>query len=189
MMQIRPAALADIDALFQLELASFASDRLSRRQFRYMLTRAHAQTLIAEADTGLLGYVLVLFSRATSVARLYSIAVAGQARGQGVGRALVTAAEKAAWAEDRSGATTLAEWPVMGVPVCKRSCRSRCPLLGPRDERACVRSRCIRAVILSDRAKGRSITQAGGAVRAVGRFVGAPGDAGRTTLSPRTLHG
>lgn len=101
-MQIRPADLADIDALFQLELASFASDRLSRRQFRYMLTRAHAQTLVAEADDGLLGYVLVLFSRATSVARLYSIAVAEQARSRGVGRAMVAAAEKAVWAEERA---------------------------------------------------------------------------------------
>jgi len=108
--------------LLALELASFASDRLSRRQFRYMLTRAHAKTLVAEhwdapladalpadaptADASpsnaLLGYVLVLFSRATSVARLYSIAVAALARGQGVGRALVVAAEQAAWSEERT---------------------------------------------------------------------------------------
>jgi len=121
-MRIRLAAISDIDALLALELASFASDRLSRRQFRYMLTRAHAKTLVAEhwdapladalpadaptADASpsnaLLGYVLVLFSRATSVARLYSIAVAALARGQGVGRALVVAAEQAAWSEERT---------------------------------------------------------------------------------------
>jgi len=131
-MRIRSAAISDIDALLALELASFASDRLSRRQFRYMLTRAHAKTLVAEhldappadallvdaptvdalpadaptADASpsnaLLGYVLVLFSRATSVARLYSIAVAALARGQGVGRALVVAAEQAAWSEERT---------------------------------------------------------------------------------------
>jgi hypothetical protein len=50
----------------------------------------------------LLGYVLILFSRATSVARLYSIAVAADARGQGVGKALVAAAESAAWAYERA---------------------------------------------------------------------------------------
>ncbi len=46
--------------------------------------------------------MLLLFSRATSVARLYSIAVAAQARSRGVGRALVAAAEQAAWAQDRA---------------------------------------------------------------------------------------
>lgn len=101
-MQIRLAVLTDIDGLLALELASFASDRLSRRQFRYMLTRAHAKTLVAEDGDALLGYVLVLFSRATSVARLYSIAVAALARGRGLGRALVAAAEQAAWGEERA---------------------------------------------------------------------------------------
>ncbi len=101
-MRIRSAALTDIDALLELELTSFATDRLNRRQFRYMLTRARARTLVAEADGALLGYVLLLFSRATSVARLYSIAVAAPARGRGVGRALVAAAEAAAWAAERA---------------------------------------------------------------------------------------
>ncbi len=89
-----------MSALLRLEIASFESDRLSRRQFRYMLTRARARTLVAEEGGVLLGYVMVLFSRATSVARLYSIAVAEQARGRGVGQALVAAAEAAAWEQE-----------------------------------------------------------------------------------------
>nr|WP_269752124.1 GNAT family N-acetyltransferase/peptidase C39 family protein [Thiocapsa bogorovii] len=101
--RLRPAVLADMGALLRLESASFQSDRLSRRQFRYMLTRAQARTLVAEDSEGaLLGYVMVLFSRATSVARLYSIAVAAQARGRGVGHALVEAAEVAAWEQERA---------------------------------------------------------------------------------------
>ncbi|MBS1203026.1 MAG: acetyltransferase [Chromatiaceae bacterium] len=100
---IRDAALSDIEALVRLENASFQTDRLSRRQFRYMLTRGRSRTLLAEdQQSGLLGYVLVLFSRGTSVARLYSIAVAPQARGRGVARALVAAAEAAAWEQDRA---------------------------------------------------------------------------------------
>jgi ribosomal protein S18 acetylase RimI-like enzyme len=100
--EIRPAALSDLNALVGLENACFETDRLSRRQFRYMLTKARAATLVAEDRDGLLGYVLLLFSRGTSVARLYSIAVRGDARGRGGGRALVAAAEKAAWANERA---------------------------------------------------------------------------------------
>ena len=99
--QIRPAVVADLDALVALEQACFDSDRLSRRQFRYMLSRARAETLVAEDSGQLLGYVLLLFSKATGVARLYSIAVAAAARGQGVARALVGAAEQAAWRAER----------------------------------------------------------------------------------------
>lgn len=93
--RIRPATLADLEALLALEQASFHGDRISRRQFRYLLTRGHAQTLVAldPSGSGLLGYVMLLFSRGTSLARLYSIAVSALARGQGVGRRLVQAAE------------------------------------------------------------------------------------------------
>lgn len=99
---IRSALLSDLDALLRLEEAAFETDRISRRQFRYLLTRARARTLVAEEAGALLGYVLVLFSRATSVARIYSIAVASEARGRGVGQRLVTAAEQAAWEAERA---------------------------------------------------------------------------------------
>jgi ribosomal protein S18 acetylase RimI-like enzyme len=102
-MAIREAGLADLGPLARLENESFEGDRLTRRQFRYMLTRGRARTLVAEAPDGrLLGYVMVLFSRATSVARLYSIAVDRESRGLGVGAALVAAAEVAAWERDRA---------------------------------------------------------------------------------------
>ena len=99
---IRPAVVGDLGALLRLENACFETDRINRRQFRYLLIRGRARTLVAEEDGALLGYVLVLFSQATSVARIYSIAVAAQARGRGVGQRLVAAAEDAAWGQDRA---------------------------------------------------------------------------------------
>ncbi|NEV61078.1 GNAT family N-acetyltransferase/peptidase C39 family protein [Thiorhodococcus minor] len=99
---VRAAVISDLSALLRLEEACFETDRINRRQFRYLLTRGRARVLVAEASAILLGYVLVLFSRATSVARLYSIAVSEQARGRGVGRLLVDAAERVAWEEDRA---------------------------------------------------------------------------------------
>ena len=95
---IREASVQDVDALVALEQAAFQGDRISRRQFRYLLTRGHARTLVAPGPVGrgLLGYVMLLFSRGTSLARLYSIAVSEAARGMGLGRELVRAAEEVA---------------------------------------------------------------------------------------------
>ncbi len=95
--QIRKARLADISALVTLENRSFEHDRLSRRSFRYLLTRGHAATVVAAgAGKEILGYAMVLFNRGTSLARLYSIAVDPEHRGHGLGTRLLHAAEEAA---------------------------------------------------------------------------------------------
>ena len=84
----------------ELEKACFDTDRLTRRSFRYMLTKGHAETMVEEQDGVVHGYVMVLFHRGTSLARLYSIAVSKDARQGGIGRRLVTAAEEVALAHD-----------------------------------------------------------------------------------------
>lgn len=94
---IRDARPDDLQALVQLEQAAFATDRLSRRSFRHLLRRGHAIIRVAESPDGALcGYVIVLLRQGTSLARLYSIAVAPAARGTGQARALVADAERAA---------------------------------------------------------------------------------------------
>ncbi|RLQ22617.1 GNAT family N-acetyltransferase [Seongchinamella sediminis] len=92
----RPAALADLDALLQLEAACFATDRLSRRSFRRWLQAPHGSLLVAERDSTLLGYGLIWCHRGTRLARLYSLAVDPAARGQGVASGLLQALEAAA---------------------------------------------------------------------------------------------
>jgi ribosomal protein S18 acetylase RimI-like enzyme len=126
---LRNGQPSDIDRLLALEETAFAGDRLSRRSFRNLLRAGSAALVVAEAqprawrdgegasqlDFGfqriepseertILGYALVLFRERAKSARLYSIAVADGAKGKGVARALLSAAEDAARAR---GASTL----------------------------------------------------------------------------------
>jgi ribosomal protein S18 acetylase RimI-like enzyme len=100
---IRPATPDDLDALVRIENHSFETDRLSRRNFRYLLTKANAATLVDERDGTIRGYSMLLFHTGTSLARLYSYAVDPACRGRGVGSELVEASER--WALDRECVT------------------------------------------------------------------------------------
>lgn len=97
---IRPARLDDLSALIRIENRCFTTDQLSRRSFRYLLTEGNAETLVDETDGVLRGYCMLLFNEGTSLARLYSLAVDPDAQGQGVGLALVSAAEQVAQDND-----------------------------------------------------------------------------------------
>lgn len=97
---IRSATLQDIPRLVVIEKVCFTTDLLSRRSFRYMLTKAHAHTLVEEHAGLVRGYALVLYSRGTSMARLYSLAVEPVFQGQGIGAVLLAAAEEQALADD-----------------------------------------------------------------------------------------
>jgi ribosomal protein S18 acetylase RimI-like enzyme len=99
---IRPATRADLTALVALENATFESDRLARRNFQWMLSRANSALLVATVEGVLVGYILVLFNDGTSLARIYSIALDRSFQGLGLGDALVAAAEQAALDEDRA---------------------------------------------------------------------------------------
>lgn len=93
---VRPADLADLEALVAIEQRCFSLDRFSRRSFRHLLTRARAKTLVCEIGGRLVGYVMLLFRRGTPLARIYSIARDPDFRGYGIGDVLLDAAEQCA---------------------------------------------------------------------------------------------
>lgn len=97
---VRDAELADVPTLVDLENRCFEIDRLSPRNFQYLLTKGKAVTLVAADKGKLLGYAMVLFNAGTSLARLYAFAVDPDLRRQGVGEALLKAAEDAARARN-----------------------------------------------------------------------------------------
>jgi ribosomal-protein-alanine acetyltransferase len=94
--RLRRARRGDHAALLALEQRCFGGDRLSARQLHHHLHNPSAWLAVAERDGVVLGDALLLFRAGSDVARLYSIAVAPQARGTGVGARLLRAAEAAA---------------------------------------------------------------------------------------------
>ncbi len=88
--------MTDVDALVAIEQAVFTSDILSRRSFRRFLAAKTAAVIVAEAAGKLAGYVLVLYPPRSTLARLYSIAVAPHIGRRGVGPLLLAAGERVA---------------------------------------------------------------------------------------------
>ncbi|MBE0546149.1 MAG: peptidase C39 family protein [Rubrivivax sp.] len=86
------ASVSDLAALSALEEAAFDGDRISPRSWRQLLRSRSALVTTARssgAAAGLLGATVVLRRARSSVARLYSIAVAPAARGRGTASRLL----------------------------------------------------------------------------------------------------
>jgi ribosomal protein S18 acetylase RimI-like enzyme len=82
--------------LAELEEEIFPSDRMSRRRFAALAKRPSARILLACRGRDILGYAILLTRRGIRTARLYSLAVAPEAAGQGIGRRLLSEIEAAA---------------------------------------------------------------------------------------------
>ena len=93
---IRLARASDVDALLAIENAVFETDRLSRKSFRHLIGSSSSTVSVAEAGGRIAGYFVLLFREGSPTARLYSVAAAPGFSGQGIGRKLIEAAERAA---------------------------------------------------------------------------------------------
>jgi len=93
--RIRRARFDDLPALLQLE-SLFQSDAMTRRTLRRFISAPNAAFLVAEHQGRVMGNLLMLTRRDTTLARIYSVIVSPAARGLGLGRELVVAAENEA---------------------------------------------------------------------------------------------
>ncbi|GGF81918.1 GNAT family N-acetyltransferase/peptidase C39 family protein [Alteromonas lipolytica] len=93
---LRSAENSDLAALVALENSCFTADKLSRRSFRHYLHASNAEMVVVQMADGLVAYGLLLLRRGTLLTRLYSLAVAPQARGQGMAEAIIGYLEKRA---------------------------------------------------------------------------------------------
>lgn len=87
---IRKATFDDIDLLTALENISFMSDKISKRQMRYLIGIAKSVVFIAEQKNQILGYCACLIPMHPRPARLYSIAVLPESQGKGIAKQLIS---------------------------------------------------------------------------------------------------
>jgi [ribosomal protein S18]-alanine N-acetyltransferase len=91
---VRAAEPADLEAIHALEVAAFATDRLSRRALRRFIGAAHRPLIVAKFGPALAGYALLAIRKDSKTARIYSLAVDPRQGRRGVGRALLQACER-----------------------------------------------------------------------------------------------
>ena len=91
---VRHATLFDLDRLVEIEACCFTEDRLSKRSFRHLITKGHAEVLVAEHGGDVIGNLAILLNKSTALARVYSLAVVPPFRRRGFAKGLIDAAER-----------------------------------------------------------------------------------------------
>lgn len=91
--RVRRADGRDAAAILALE-AHFPGDRLRAASVRHLLRTPSAAVWVAVRRGEILGALILLTRRRSRFARIYSLVVSPQARGEGLGARLVTAAER-----------------------------------------------------------------------------------------------
>jgi ribosomal-protein-alanine N-acetyltransferase len=90
--RIRRGAAKDAAAILEME-THFPSDRMSARSVRNFLRSPSAHVLVVESASELVGSLVLLTRKGARSARIYSVIVLPQMRGQGLAAQLVAAAE------------------------------------------------------------------------------------------------
>jgi [ribosomal protein S18]-alanine N-acetyltransferase len=93
--RIRTATFDDFERIVELERLCFPREHAySRRQLRYLLTKAHSMVLVETLNGVVRGFVIILFRRGTTVAGIETINVDPMLRKKGIGLRLLSSAEE-----------------------------------------------------------------------------------------------
>ena len=94
--KIEQALSTDIEDIFKLEQKSFGKDSFSKKQFSYLLQKANSDFIVARGKQQIIAYMIILKRKRSLNNRIYSIAIAPEARGLGLAKKLLDFAENLA---------------------------------------------------------------------------------------------
>jgi len=93
--RVRLATIKDFERIVELEQLCFPREHAySRRQLRYLLTKANSTVLVETINAVIRGFLIILYRRGTAVAGIETINVDPMFRKQGIGLRLLKAAEE-----------------------------------------------------------------------------------------------
>ena len=93
--RIRTATSEDFERIVELERLCFPKEHAySRRQLRYLLTKANSTVLVETTGALVRGFLIILYRRGTTVAGIETINVDPVLQKKGVGLRLLTVAEE-----------------------------------------------------------------------------------------------
>jgi [ribosomal protein S18]-alanine N-acetyltransferase len=91
---IRTATLDDFERIVELERLCFPREHAySRRQLRYLLSKANSTVLVETMDALVRGFLIILYRSGTTVAGIETVNVDPAFRKKGIGLRLLSAAE------------------------------------------------------------------------------------------------
>jgi len=92
---IRTATLDDFERIVELERLCFPREHAySRRHLRYLLTKANSNVLVETIDAFVRGFLIILYSRRTTVAGIETINVGPIHRKKGIDLRLFSATKE-----------------------------------------------------------------------------------------------
>lgn len=92
-LKIESATISDVKEIFALEKTCFEGEAFSKRQFYYLIAKAKSEFVIIRKNKKIIAYLIILKRKNSKQLRIYSLAIAPEARRLGIAKTLLDHAD------------------------------------------------------------------------------------------------
>ncbi len=94
--KIEKAQPGDLNEILELEKQCFFSDAFLQHQFYYFIHKSKSEFVVVRNPDKIIAYLIIQIRKNSRKYRIYSLAIAPEARGTGIGKELLEYAERLA---------------------------------------------------------------------------------------------